>query len=167
MPLWQVLKCWEAWDTTYSQYRHKAKDITPSVAWRRGMGRGSARRPSLRRRCSRGRAIINQTNIATLGKLLRDRVERIWAFPSTQIPPWTKLNIHWALFSLWLLSPPSHTYYSGTPNEKSCWWDTLTLVTPSTTVEPPMKNHADEIPLLFAHHISWNLSLQISMYINP
>ena len=49
----------------------------------RGVERGSARRPSLRRRCSRGRAIINQTNIATLGKLLRDRVERIWAFLST------------------------------------------------------------------------------------
>ena len=26
------LKCWEAWDSTY---RHKAKDITPLVAWRR------------------------------------------------------------------------------------------------------------------------------------
>jgi len=26
------LKCWEAWDTTC---RHKAKDITPSIAWRR------------------------------------------------------------------------------------------------------------------------------------
>ena len=27
------LKCWGAWDTTC---RHKAKDITPSIAWRRG-----------------------------------------------------------------------------------------------------------------------------------
>ena len=26
------LKCWEAWDTTC---RYKAKDITPSIAWRR------------------------------------------------------------------------------------------------------------------------------------
>ena len=51
----------------------------------RGVERGSARRSSLK---GRGRAIVNQTNIgtvskATLGKLLRDGVERIWAFPST------------------------------------------------------------------------------------
>ena len=48
--------------------------------------RGSARRPSLN-----GRAIVNQTNAgtvskATLGTILRDGVERIWAFPSAQIP---------------------------------------------------------------------------------
>ena len=39
-----------------------------------------------------GRAIVNKPNIATvskvtLGKLLSDRVERIWAFPSTHMPP--------------------------------------------------------------------------------
>jgi hypothetical protein len=50
----------------------------------RGVERGSAQRSSLR---GRERAIVNQTNIgtvsrATLGKLLRDGVERIWAFPS-------------------------------------------------------------------------------------
>ena len=28
------LKCWEAWDTTCE---HKAKDITPSFAWRKGV----------------------------------------------------------------------------------------------------------------------------------
>ena len=49
----------------------------------RGMERGSARRPSLK---GRKRAIVNQTNTgsvskATLGKLLRDGLERIWAFP--------------------------------------------------------------------------------------
>ena len=46
--------------------------------------RGSAQPSSLR---GRKRAIVNQTNIgtvsrATLGKLPRDGVERIWAFPS-------------------------------------------------------------------------------------
>ena len=50
----------------------------------RGVERGSARRSSLK---GRERAIVNQTNIrtvsnATLGKLLRDGVERIWVFPS-------------------------------------------------------------------------------------
>ena len=54
----------------------------------RGVERGSARRSSLK---GRERAIANQTNIATvlkatLGKLLRDGVERIWAFPSAYIP---------------------------------------------------------------------------------
>ena len=48
----------------------------------RGVERGGARRTSLK---GREKAIINQTNIgtvskATLGKLLRDGVERIWAF---------------------------------------------------------------------------------------
>ena len=50
----------------------------------RGVQRGSARRSSLK---GRERDIDNQTNIgtvskATLGKLLRDGVERIWAFQS-------------------------------------------------------------------------------------
>ena len=50
----------------------------------RGVETGGARRASLK---GRERAIVNQTNIgtvskATLGKLLRDGVERIWAFPS-------------------------------------------------------------------------------------
>ena len=49
-----------------------------------GVERRSARRSSLK---GRERAIVNQTNIgtvskATSGKLPRDRVERIWAFPS-------------------------------------------------------------------------------------
>ena len=60
----------------------------------RGVERGSARRSSLK---GRERAIVNQTNTgtvskATLGKLLRDSVERIWAFPCTYIPPSTELN---------------------------------------------------------------------------
>ena len=52
----------------------------------RGVERGSARRSSLK---GRERAIVSQANVgtvskATLGKLLRDGVERIllWAFPS-------------------------------------------------------------------------------------
>ena len=50
----------------------------------RGVERGSARRSRLK---GRERAIVSQTNIgtvlkATLGKLLRDGVERIWAFSS-------------------------------------------------------------------------------------
>ena len=49
----------------------------------RDVKRGSARRSSLK---GRERAIVNQTNTgtvlkATLGKLLRDGVECIWAFP--------------------------------------------------------------------------------------
>ena len=48
-------------------------------------GRVSSRLPIFLK--GRERAIVNQTNIgtvseATLGKLLRDGVERIWAFPS-------------------------------------------------------------------------------------
>ena len=51
----------------------------------RSVERGSARRSSLK---GRERDIVSQTNIgtvskATSGKLLRDGVERIWAFTST------------------------------------------------------------------------------------
>ena len=51
----------------------------------RGVERGSSRRSSLK---GQERVIVNQANIGTaskvkLGKLLGDRVERIWAFPST------------------------------------------------------------------------------------
>ena len=53
------------------------------IALRR-VERGSARRSSLK---GRERDIVSQTNIGTvskaLGKLLRDGMERIWAFPST------------------------------------------------------------------------------------
>ena len=50
----------------------------------RGVERGSARRYYLK---GRERAIVHQTNTgsvskATLGKLLRDGIERIWAFLS-------------------------------------------------------------------------------------
>ena len=50
----------------------------------RGVERGSARRSSLK---GRERAVVSQTNIgtvskATLGKLLRDGVQRMWEFPN-------------------------------------------------------------------------------------
>ena len=65
------LKCWEAWDTTCG---HKAKDITPSVAWRREARKEEALDDLPVK--GRERAVVNQTNIgtvskATLGKLLR------------------------------------------------------------------------------------------------
>ena len=64
-------------------------------------------------------ATVNQTNLgtvsrATLGKLPRDGMERLWAFPSAYIPSWTKLN--WTE----LLCPPSvwrwiiYIYTNGT-----------------------------------------------------
>ena len=54
----------------------------------RGVDTESARRSYLK---GRERSIVNQTNVgtvlkATLGKLLRDWVGRIWVFPSTWIP---------------------------------------------------------------------------------
>ena len=75
------LKYWGAWDTTC---RHKAMDITQLITWRR---------EALKEEMlddlpwKDKRAINNQMNTgsvskATLGKLLRDGVERIWAFLS-------------------------------------------------------------------------------------
>ena len=61
----------------------------------KGVERGSARRSSLK---GRERAIVNQTNIgtvskATLGKRLRDGVERIiMGFSERVIPSWIELN---------------------------------------------------------------------------
>jgi len=64
-----------------SKYKvHKAKDITPSIAWRGEAWKEEALDDlSLK---GRERAIVSQTNIgsvskATLRKLLRDVVERI------------------------------------------------------------------------------------------
>ena len=63
----------------------------------RGVERESAQRSSLK---GGERAIVSQTNIGTtskasLGKLLRDGVERIWAFPRAEIPSWTEMNLNW------------------------------------------------------------------------
>ena len=67
------LKCWGAWDTT--SQGHQTIDRLEE----KGVERGSTRRSSFK---VRERAIVNQTNSgtitkATLGKLMRDGVERI------------------------------------------------------------------------------------------
>ena len=54
----------------------------------RGVEKGSGRHSTLQ---GRERCVFNQTNIgtvsrATLGRLLRDRAERVWAFPSATMP---------------------------------------------------------------------------------
>ena len=75
-------KCWGAWDISCG---HKAKGhYTIDRLEERGMERGIDRRSSLK---GWERAIVSQTNIgtvskATLGKRLRDGMERLWAFPS-------------------------------------------------------------------------------------
>ena len=63
---WGDLKCWGAWDTTYGQ---KAEDINY-----RSPGGERRERSSLK---GREKAIVYQTNIRTMGKLLRDGAERI------------------------------------------------------------------------------------------
>ena len=55
----------------------------------RGVEKGSGRHSTLQRR---GRSVFYQTNIgtvlrATLGRLLRDGAERVWAFPSATMSP--------------------------------------------------------------------------------
>ena len=67
-----------------SYLRAQSRHHTIGRLEERDVERGSARRSSLK---GRERAIVNQTNIgsvlkAMLGKILRDGVERIWAFPS-------------------------------------------------------------------------------------
>ena len=57
---WKDLKCWGAWDTTCG---HKAKCITPSITWRRGMERRSTRWSSLK---GWEKAIVSQTSIRTV-----------------------------------------------------------------------------------------------------
>ena len=54
----------------------------------RGVEKGSGRHSTLQ---GRERSVFNQTNIgtvsrATLGRLLRDEAERVWAFPSAMMP---------------------------------------------------------------------------------
>ena len=52
--------------------------------------------------------MFNQTNIgnvsrATWGRLLRDEVERVWAFPSPTIPSWAELKLkprHWEAWGI-------------------------------------------------------------------
>ena len=78
----EVLRSLSHYLRAQSQEHHTADRLEE-----RGVERGSARRSSLK---GRARAIVNQTNVgrvskATLGKLLRDGVERKWAFPNAQI----------------------------------------------------------------------------------
>ena len=58
----------------------------------RGVEKGSGRHSTLQ---GRERSVFNQTNIgtvsrATLGRLLRDWAERVWAFPSATMPSWAE-----------------------------------------------------------------------------
>ena len=89
------LMCWEVWDIIIMRVQSQGHHTIARHLEERGVKkRRSARRSSLN---GRERAIVNQTNIGTvskamLGNLLRDGVERIWAFPSAYIPSWTELN---------------------------------------------------------------------------
>ena len=70
--------CWGAWDTHYLRVQSQGHHTIDRLE-ERSVESGSAGRSSVK---GRERAIINQTNIGTLGKLLRDGMENIWAFPS-------------------------------------------------------------------------------------
>ena len=85
----EALRSWRHYLRAQSQGHHTIDRLEETA-----VERGSARRFSLK---GRERAIVNQTNTgtvskATLGKLLRDGVERKWAFPSAYMPSWTELN---------------------------------------------------------------------------
>ena len=75
--------CWEAWDTTCG---HKAKDITPSITWRREAWKMETL-DDLPWKDERGRPSSIRRTLEPFqrqcwGKLLRDGVEHIWALPS-------------------------------------------------------------------------------------
>ena len=58
----------------------------------RGVEKGSGQHSTLQ---GRERSVFNQANIgtvsrATLGRLLRDGAERVWAFPSATMPSWAE-----------------------------------------------------------------------------
>ena len=58
----------------------------------RGVEKGSGRHSTLQ---GRERSVFKQTNsgtvsMATLGRLLRDWAERVWAFPSATMPSWAE-----------------------------------------------------------------------------
>ena len=74
-------KCWGAWDTIC---RHKAKDITPSIAWRSETWKQECSAIFFQRtRKCRGQSHQHRTGSrATLSKLLPDGFERIRACPS-------------------------------------------------------------------------------------
>ena len=77
------LKCWGARDTTCG---HKATDITASIDWRRETSKEEAI-DDLSLNDERGPSSVRRTlelqfSKATLGKLLKNHVERICLFPS-------------------------------------------------------------------------------------
>ena len=82
----------EAWDTTCG---HKVTDIAPSIAWKREAWKEEAL-DDLPWKDERGPSSMRRTwepfQRQRWGKLLRDGVERIWAFPSAKRPSWTELN---------------------------------------------------------------------------
>ena len=85
----EVLRSLRHYLRAQSQEHHTADRLEE-----KGVERGSARRSSLK---GRERASVSQMNTGkvstvTLGKLLTDGVERIWAFPSAQIASLTELN---------------------------------------------------------------------------
>ena len=84
------LKCWGAWDTTC---KHKAKDIAPSIAWRRCMKRGSAWWSSLEGKRNGHHQSDKYWNCfkAMSKKLLKDGKAHVGFFKSTD----TILNCTW------------------------------------------------------------------------
>ena len=81
----ELLKCWGASDTSCG---YKARDITLSIAWRGEVLKEKALddvRSKDERRPSSVRQTLELFQRQRLGKLLRDGVERIWAFPSIYI----------------------------------------------------------------------------------
>ena len=68
----------------------------------RGVEKGSGQHSTLQ---GRERSVFNQTNIgtvsrATLGRLLRDGAERVWAFPSATMPSWAETETETAKVNL-------------------------------------------------------------------
>ena len=91
--------CWGAWDATCG---HKARDTTPSIAWRREALKEEALNDLLwedeKDPSSISRPIhIGTVSKATLEKVLGDGVARIWASPSAYITSWSKLN--WTIYA--------------------------------------------------------------------
>ena len=88
------LASWKIWSVEELNLdticRHKAKDITPSISWKRVVWERSTRWSSL---WGWERATVYQINIGTVfkvtgGKLFRDAMGHTWAFPDA---PWTEL----------------------------------------------------------------------------
>ena len=82
-------RCSEAWGTFSAR---TSQSISTDRLKERGVEKGSGRHSTLQ---GRERSVFNQTDIgtvsrATLGRLLRDGAERVWAFPSATMPSWAE-----------------------------------------------------------------------------